>query len=130
MNEIGEDFYATIKLKSGEEIFSKVAPCEEDDRTLLILSNPIIVEELTVRGKFQGFKMEPWIKTSNDDMFILNMNEVMTMSESNSIEMILYYQEYVRKINKTNYSKLDRKMGYLSSVHEAKEVLEKLFNNS
>ena len=130
MNEIGDDFYATIKLRSGEEIFSKVAPCEEDDRTLLILSNPIIVEELTVRGKFQGFKMEPWIKTSDDDMFILNMNEVMTMSESNSIEMIVYYQDYVRKINKTNYSKLDRKMGYLSSVHEAKEVLEKLFNNS
>jgi len=130
MNEIGDDFYATIKLKSGEEIFSKVAPCEEDDRTLLILSNPIIVEELTVRGKFQGFKMEPWIKTSSDDMFILNMDEVMTMSESDSIEMIVYYQDYVRKINKTNYSKLDRKMGYLSSVHEAKEVLEKLFNNS
>ena len=97
---------------------------------MLILSNPIIVEELVVRGKFQGFKMEPWIKTSSDDMFILNMDEVMTMSESDSIEMIVYYQDYVRKINKTNYSKLDRKMGYLSSVHEAKEVLEKLFNNS
>ena len=54
----------------------------------------------------------------------------MTMSESDSVEMIVYYQDYVRKINKTNYSKLDRKMGYLSSVHEAKEVLEKLFNNS
>ena len=74
--------------------------------------------------------MEPWIKTSSDDMFILNMDEVMTMSESDSIEMIVYYQDYVRKMNKTNYSKLDRKMGYLSSVHEAKEVLEKLFNNS
>ena len=127
---IEDDFYATIKLRSGEEIFSKVAASEEDDRTLLILSNPIIVEELTVRGKFQGYKMEPWIKTSDDDMYILNMDEVMTMSESNSIEMIVYYQDFVRKINKTNYSKLDRKMGYLSSVHEAKEVLEKLFNNS
>lgn len=127
---IEDDFYATIKLRSGEEIFSKVAASEEDDRTLLILSNPIIVEELTVRGKFQGYKMEPWLKTSSDDMFILNMDEVMTMSESDSIEMIVYYQDYVRKINKTNYSKLDRKMGYLSSVHEAKEVLEKLFNNS
>ena len=130
MNEIGDDFYATIKLRSGEEIFAKVAPCEEEDRTTLILSNPIIVEELVVRGKFQGFKMVPLIKTSSDDMFILNMDEVMTMSESDSIEMIVYYQDYVRKINKTNYSKLDRKMGYLSSVHEAKEVLEKLFNNS
>lgn len=130
MNEIGDDFYATIKLRSGEEIFSKVAPCEEEDRTILILSNPIIVEELTVRGKFQGYKMEPWIKTANDDMFLLNIDEVMTMSESNSVEMIVYYQDYIRKMNKTNYSKLDRKMGYLSSVHEAKEVLEKLFNNS
>ena len=73
MNEIGDDFYATIKLRSGEEIFAKVAPCEEEDRTMLILSNPIIVEELVVRGKFQGFKMEPWIKTSSDDMFILNI---------------------------------------------------------
>lgn len=127
---IEDDFYATIKLKSGEEIFSKVAASEEDDRTLLILSNPITVEELTIRGKLQGYKMEPWLKTTDDDMFILNMDQVMTMSESNSIEMILYYQDYVRKLNKTNYSKLDRKMGYLSSVHEAKEVLEKLFNNS
>ena len=42
--------------------------------------------------------MEPWLKTTNDDMFILNMDEVMTMSESNSIEMILHYQDYVRKI--------------------------------
>ena len=130
MNEIGDDFYATIKLLSGEEIFAKVAPCEEDDRTILILSNPIIVEELTVRGKFQGYKMEPWLKTCNDDFFMLDMKNVLTMSESDSIEMIVYYQDYVRKINKTNYSKLDRKMGYLSSVHEAKEVLEKLFNNS
>tara|TARA_R100000030_G_scaffold94686_1_gene81685 strand:- start:328 stop:720 length:393 start_codon:yes stop_codon:yes gene_type:complete len=130
MNEIGDDFYATIKLLSGEEIFAKVAPCEEDDRTILILSNPIIVEELTVRGKFQGYKMEPWLKTCNDDFFMLDMKNVLTMSESDSIEMIVYYQDYVRKMNKTNYSKLDRKMGYLSSVHEAKEVLEKLFNNS
>ena len=130
MDGIGDDFYATIKLLSGEEIFAKVAPCEEDDRTILILSNPIIVEELTVRGKFQGYKMEPWLKTCNDDFFMLDMKNVLTMSESDSIEMIVYYQDYVRKMNKTNYSKLDRKMGYLSSVHEAKEVLEKLFNNS
>ena len=127
---IEDDFYATIKLKSGEEIFTKVAACEEDDRTLLILSNPIIVEELTVRGKFHGYKMEPWLKTASDDMFIINMDQVITMSETDSIEMIVYYQDYVRKLNKTNNTKLDRKMGYLSSVHEAKEVLEKLYHKS
>ena len=130
MNEIEDDFYATIKLKSGEEIFTKVAACEEDDRTMLILSNPIVVEEITHRGKFQGYKMEPWLKTASDDMFIINMDQIITMSESDSIEMILYYQDYVRKLNKTNNTKLDRKMGYLSTVLEAKEILEKLYNKS
>ena len=130
MNEIEDDFYATIKLKSGEEIFTKVAACEEDDRTMLILSNPIVVEEITHRGKFQGYKMEPWLKTASDDMFIINMDQVITMSETDSIEMIVYYQDYVRKLNKTNNTKLDRKMGYLSTVLEAKEVLEKLYNKS
>ena len=32
---IEEDFYATIKLKTGEEIFAKVAASEEEDRTAL-----------------------------------------------------------------------------------------------
>jgi len=46
---IEDDFYATIKFKSGEEIFSKVAASEEDDRTMLILSNPINI--ITVKGR-------------------------------------------------------------------------------
>ena len=127
---IEDDFYATIKLKCGDEIFCKVAASEEDDRTMLLVSNPIVVEEVTLRGQVTGYKFEPWLKSTKEDMFIMNLEDVLTMSESNDIEMILYYQDYTRKMYKGNYSKLDRKMGYLSSVHEAKEVLEKLYNNS
>ena len=36
-----DDFYATIKFKNGEEIFAKVAVSEEEDRTMLVLSNPV-----------------------------------------------------------------------------------------
>ena len=32
-----DDFYATIKFKSGEEIFARVGYSEEEDRTFLIL---------------------------------------------------------------------------------------------
>lgn len=127
---IEDDFYATIKLKCGDEIFCKVAASEEDDRTMLLVSNPIVIEEVKVRGQVTGYKFEPWLKSTKEDMFIMNLEDVLTMSESNDIEMILYYQDYTRKMFKGNYSKLDRKMGYLSSVHEAKEVLEKLYNNS
>ena len=125
-----DDFYSTIKFKSGEEIFCKVAASEEGDRTMLIISNPIVVEELTARGKVTGYKFEPWLKSTTDDMFVVDMDNVLTMSESTDIEIILFYQDFIRKMNKTNYSKLDRKMGYISTVDEAKESLEKLFNNS
>jgi hypothetical protein len=43
---IEEDFYATIKLKTGEEIFAKIAASEEEDRTMLIISSPIVVSEI------------------------------------------------------------------------------------
>jgi len=127
---IEDDFYATIKLKCGDEIFCKVAASEEEGRTMLLVSNPIMVTEIKVRGSVQGYNFEPWLKTTKEDMFILNLDDVLTMTESEDIEMILYYQDYTRKMFQGNYSKLNRKMGYLSSVHEAKEVLEKLYNNS
>ena len=38
---IEDDFYATVKLNSGEEIFAKVAASEEENRTMLILHSPI-----------------------------------------------------------------------------------------
>ena len=127
---IEEDFFATIKLKCGDEIFAKVAASEEEDRTMLLVSNPICVEEIKTRGSIAGYKFEPWLKTSSEDLFVINLDDVLTMSESEDIEMIVNYQDYVRKINKTNYSKLDRKMGYLGNVRDTKEVLEKLYNNS
>jgi len=127
---IEDDFYSTIKFKSGEEIFCKVAASEEGDRTMLIITNPIIVEELTSRGKVTGYKFEPWLKSTTDDMFVVDMDNVLTMSESTDIEIILFYQDFIRKMNKTNYSKLSKEMGYITSVDEAKVSLEKLFNNS
>ena len=128
---IEDDFYCTIKLKySGEEIFTKVAASEEDDRTMLVLSNPIVVSEMKARGKPVGYKMEAWIKSSDEDMFILNMDDVLTMSESRNIEMICYYEDYVSKIHRTNYSELNREMGYLGTVEETKKSLENLFKAS
>ena len=36
-----DEFYATLKLKTGEEIFCKVCASEEEERTLLLVSHPI-----------------------------------------------------------------------------------------
>ena len=128
---IEDDFYATVKLKTGEEIFCKVAASEEEDRTLLIVTNPIIVSEIKSRSGIVGYKLEPWLKTTTEDMFILNVEDVLTMSESSDIEMIMMYQNYIRQSTTDgNQFKLSRKMGYLANVNDAKEILEKLYKNS
>jgi len=129
---IEDDFYATLKLKTGEEIFAKVAASEEEDRTILIISNPIIVAEIKSRTGIVGYKIEPWLKTTKEDMFIINLDDVLTLSESSDIEMIMMYQTYVRQSSKdsTNQSKINRRMGYISNVNDAKEILEKLYKNS
>ena len=129
---IEEDFYATVKLKSGEEIFAKVAASEEEDRTMLIIFSPIIVSEIKGRTGMIGYKLEPWLKTTTEDMFIINLDDILTLSESSDIEMITLYQSYIREYDKVknNQSKINRKMGYISNVNDAKEILEKLYKNS
>ena len=128
---IEDDFYATLKFKSGEEIFAKVAASEEDTRTMLLVSNPVIVNEIKTKHGVVGYKVEPWLKTTTDDMFIVDLSDILTMSESFDIEMIMMYQNYVRQATKEgNYTKIDRKMGYLGNVNDTKEVLEKIFKNS
>ena len=129
---IEDDFYATVKFKSGEEIFAKVAATEEEDRTMLLVSNPIIVQEIKSRSGAVGYKIEPWLKTTTEDMFVVKLDDILTMSESSDIEMIMMYQDYIRSSNKEdrNQSNISRNMGYLGNVNDTKELLEKIFKKS
>ena len=130
---IEDDFYATLKLKSGEEIFCKVAPSEEDNETLLLVSNPVIVQEVKGRIGIIGYKVEPWLKTTTEDMFLLNIKDVLTMSESHDIEMITMHQSFVRNTSLpgdgSSKYKLNRKMGYIANINDAKDILEKLYKS-
>ena len=128
-----DDFYATLKLKSGEEIFARVAASEEECRTMLVVHNPVLIAEVKgKRGGIIGYKIEPWLKTTKDDMFLMNLDNIITMSESNDIEMMVMHQQYVHDIGspRSNSNKINRRMGYISSVNDAKEVLEKIYKNS
>jgi hypothetical protein len=46
--------------------------------------------------------------------------------------MIMMYQTYIRQSTKdgTNQSKINRRMGYIANVNDAKEILEKIFKSS
>lgn len=134
---IEEDFYATIKLKTGEEIFAKVLPSHEKNKTLLLVNNPVIVSEYKSKN-VQGYKIEPWLKTTTEDLLIINVDDILTMTETKDIEMISMYQNYLNKVNFFKYkdnskitdNKVSRKMGYISNIEDAKNLLENIFKNS
>ena len=129
---IEDDFYATIKFKNGEEIYCKVAASEEEDRTMLIVHTPVMVSEVKAKGGLVGYKVEPWLKTSREDMFIINMDNILTLSESSDMEMIGMYQNFLEdfKRDTQNNTKINRKMGYLATVNAARGYLEKMYKES
>jgi hypothetical protein len=124
-----EDFYAVIKLISGEEIFSIVCPSEEDEKTMLILNNPVTIEVIVMKQiGMQGYKIDPWLKFADDDTFLLDMDKVLTISEVRDQETIDMYHKFIKQQqNKNSKTPLSAEMGYLSSVSEARKRFEKLY---
>ena len=129
---IEDDFYATLKLKSGEEIFAKVAASDEEYRIMLIVHNPIVISEIKAKGGIIGYKVEPWLKTTKDDMFIINLDNIMTLTESSDMEMINMYQNFLRDSHRgpQEQPKMSRRMGYIATVDDARNYLENIFANS
>tara|TARA_Y100001963_G_C6471373_1_gene304642 strand:- start:31 stop:420 length:390 start_codon:yes stop_codon:yes gene_type:complete len=124
-----DDFYATIKFKNGEEIFAKVVYEEDDDRIILLLDNPITIDKIKNRGGVHGYKVEPWLRTTTEDLFVVNLEDVLTMSETKDKQTIVMYETFVQQNHSldSNEIKLNRKMGYISTINEAKKSLEKIY---
>ena len=129
-----DDFYATIKFKSGEEIFARVGYSEEEDRTFLLLDSPITIQKVKNRsgGSVYAYKVEPWLKTTKDDLFVVNLEDVLTLNESNDLETIAMHEAFSKQQDHlyNPEKKLNRKMGYISTISEAKKSLEKLFKDN
>ena len=129
---MNEEFYATIKLISGEEIFAQVTPCEEEDRTLLILDTPVIFESITIKHMgVNAMKVEPWISMGDDSMILIDMNKVITITEVKDEQILCIYNKYLRdKDRDSNQTKINENMGFLASIAEARVSLEKLYKSS
>lgn len=129
---MNEEFYAVIKLISGEEIFSKVCTFDENNEIMILLDNPIRIETIFVpKIGSTVAKVNPWIKLSEDEMFLISLDKIITITESKDTELIKIHNKYLKEKNKTtNCSKVTPNMGYINSVSEARESLERIFKSS
>ena len=126
-----DEFYAIIKLVSGEEIFSLVVvDNNEEDDTIIVLQNPVLMWTVpTPNGTF--IKVKPWMELPNEDIFMIRLDKVITMTESSDQKLIKMYNHYIND-ESTEYDvnglmKPNHEMGYISSVSDARKKLEKVF---
>ena len=127
-----DEFYASVKLVSGEEIFGEVMPSEENGRTVLIISDPVEIETVSMDGRHEGLRMMPWLRSMpSEGIIIIPMDRVITVVEAQEdSEVVAYYQRFIM----TNLAggssekiKVTKKMGYVISVEKARETLEKIY---
>ena len=128
-----EEFYSIIKLVSGEEILSLVSIDENDGDPLIVLQNPITMKMIELPNGIH-IKVKSWMELSSDDFFIVRPDKIITMTETKDEKLIEVYNNYIEDDDSIEVHtpsgkvKPSQKMGYVSSVEEARKSLENLYN--
>jgi hypothetical protein len=129
---MGEEFYCILKLVSGEEILSLIMVDENDGDPIIVLQNPITMK--SYHNHYGAhIKVKSWMELASDDFFMIKMDKIITMTETKDKKLIEIYNNFIQD-NDTleNYTlggsvKPSTKMGYISSVEDARNNLEKIF---
>ena len=124
-----EEFVATVKLVSGEEILTKVIIDYSSKEEQIIIDNPVVCQEVRSHGANipMGYKFEPWIKMSDEDVFIVHMTSIITMSEIKDKNVVKTYAEIVEKGFDRKDPELTREMGSIGTVKDCRDMIEKLY---
>ena len=133
---MGEEFYANIKLVSGEEILATVCIDESNDEPIIIAQCPVVMKMMNV-GQGGYIKVKPWMELSNDEMFLIKPDKIITMSEMRDPKVIAIYERYcmeeeddILNLNRLHGKvNVSEEMGYVSSVEKARDLFEKLYNS-
>ena len=130
-----DEFYASLKLITGEEIVSKVVYLADEDKVML--ENPLQVDPAKQRKgalEISGFSFREWGCATFDKMFILNRDHIITISEIEGPIVDFYKETLLRMENGKSLTgkgdKLPRGSGYLGTVTDMKKSLENIFNKS
>jgi len=117
-----QEFLAALKLVSGEEILAVACHVQDDDGDYVIVENPIEIEEIQM-GKKVGAKVSPWMKFSKEETFIIPKQQIITMVEVDK-DVQTFYAMSLKKLDGNTAPS----SGRLSSVEEARNKLEDIFN--
>jgi hypothetical protein len=129
---MGEEFHAVIKLVTGEEIFALVCVDENDGDPIILMMNPVIMKVMR-NHVGQYVKVKPWMEIPTDELYVIKYDKIITMTEVKEDKVIQFYEKYLND-DDTDFeddgrTNITDKMGYVSTVDDARQMLEKLYNS-
>ena len=136
---MSDKFIAVVKLKTGEEVIAKVGSIPETD--LIELDSPAMIVSSSFNRKpgLSLLKIEPWIKTGREKIYIVEMSNIITTCEVLDKDVLKTYNKFIKLYYEDEEEeepkllkkpKMTKEMGYISSVKEARHSLEKIYKNS
>ena len=137
-----EQFYATLKLVTGEEILGEALVSEDPDtkKDMIFMQNPAKTKivELEVDSEESSQKVAmgfmKWMNFSDEDFYVIDAQSIISIAPM-SDEAIMLYKRWIKKEFKNSEPDeaevpINKSMGLISKVEDARKLLERIFKDT
>ena len=92
---MGEEIYCILKLVSGEEILSLINIDESGDEPIIVAQSPVIMKVQYGAEGTSYIKVKSWMDLSDEDIFVIKPDKVITMTETKDQKLIDIYNDFI-----------------------------------
>ncbi len=133
-----DQFYATIKFVTGEEVLARIVKTIEEGEEIFLLDDPIIIPENTSIDKEKqiatsGLVPRKWMNYSGDGLVIVYKQHVVSISELDRFGIEFYEKALLAaRVSSPIKKKASQKEhnGYLGSTKDFRKYLEEMYDRS
>ena len=133
-----ENFHATIKMITGEEVLAEVLTAEENNEQFFVLSNPIVIHESVQIDQDKGVAVsgmipKKWMNFANDEMTVVNKTHVVSMSELDKFGVEFYEKALIAaRVASPVKKRVNSKdnTGFLGKIDGFRDKLKDIFDSS
>ena len=138
-----EQFYATLKLVTGEEILGEVLVSEDPDtkKDMIFIQNPAKTKivELNVDEDEKAQKVAmgfiKWMNFSDEDFYVVDDKSVISIAPMSKEAVSLYKRWIKKEFNEgaepdESQIPINKSMGLIAKVEDARKILERIFKDA
>lgn len=133
-----EQFYAAIKMVTGEEVLARTMKSKENGVEIFLLDEPIVIGESTSIDRernvaLSGLVPRKWMNYGGDGLVVVYKQHIVSMSEMDRWSIEFYEKALLaarvsspikKKVQQEEHS------GYLGTTKDYRKYLERLYRNS